>query len=511
MKNSDKKILLKEKKKLFKSKKYISKKKKTNLFKYFFILITLIAILIPFIFIFNRINLNTNNYDIYQNLQINNNEDDKDCYGLDPINIFEDRLKNGPITIGKNENSEHICYFNKNINYYQFFHHKNGVICKMKNIIIDPSKSQQTGIIYKGPVDSINKGWPILSKGFFNMKSNNNPEKLKDIEPIYDIYFNSWNYEYNNENEKIEELAPGKTILFLSRNQDSPNLFHGSSEIINVISMMYLFNLKPEKIQVIFLESMTINDDPFYDLYKNIISRGGKPIYIKNLKKKYFISSGIHIPLNVDSPCYIHLNYFPKCKFSSKTYQLFNNLVDKYMSIPNFIDSFISDNKTFYYPKSIIDNHELKMKFNKTVTIQWRKVWPKGRIKQHRLLGNAEELADKLSSILPKNILIRVVDTASLPMKEQIAIMRKTDYLVGIHGAGLFLSIFMPNKSIFHEITPNIEVKFLAIMSALSGHKTYSDLINCETRKIENNEYMFFNVNNFCNKVLDHMKNNNFI
>ena len=281
MKNYDKKILLKEKKKLFKSKKYISKKKKTNLFKYFFILITLIPILIPFIFIFNRINLNTNNYDIYQNLQINNNEDDKDCYGLDPINIFEGRLKNGPITIGKNENSEHICYFNKNINYYQFFHHKNGVICKMKNIIIDPSKSQQTGIIYKGPVDSINKGWPILSKGFFNMKSNNNPEKLKDIEPIYDIYFNSWNYEYNNENEKIEELAPGKTILFLSRNQDSPNLFHGSSEIINVISMMYLFNLKPEKIQVIFLESMTINDDPFYDLYKNIISRGGNRYLLK--------------------------------------------------------------------------------------------------------------------------------------------------------------------------------------------------------------------------------------
>ena len=83
-----------------------------------------------------------------------------------------------------------------------------------------------------------------------------------------------------------EELAPGKTIFFLSRNQDSPNLFHGGSELINVISIMYLLKLVPEQIQIIFLESISINNDPFYDLYKNLISRGGEPIYIKNLKKK---------------------------------------------------------------------------------------------------------------------------------------------------------------------------------------------------------------------------------
>ena len=272
MKKTYYKILLIKNKKLFKNTKNISKKRKILLFKYcVVILIILLTILISFIFIFNLINNNWNvNYKVlYKNLKINNNETDKDCIGLDPINIFEERSKNGPITICKNENknSEHACYFNKNINYYQYFYHKNGVICKMKNIIIDPSKSQKTGIIYKGPVDNGNGGWPILSNGFFNMKCNNNPELLKDIDSLYDRYFNSWNYEYNNENEKIEELSPGKIILFISRNQDSPNLFHGGSEIINVISLMYLFNLNPEKIQVIFLESMTINDDPYYDIY----------------------------------------------------------------------------------------------------------------------------------------------------------------------------------------------------------------------------------------------------
>ena len=274
--------------------------------------------------------------------------------------------------------------------------------------------------------------------------------------------------------------------------------------------MMYLFNLKPENIQVIFLDSMTINDDPFYDIYKNIISRGGKPIYIKNLKKKYFIKHGIHIPINMDSPCFIYID-FPKCKYPSKTYQLYNNLIDRYMKLYSFRDSFISDKETFYYPTSIINNHKLKIKFKKKVTIQWRKVWPKGRTGQARLIGNGRELADKLSSILPKNILIRLVNTASLSMKEQISIMRNTDYLVGIHGAGLSLSIFMSNKSILHEILHKSNIKVLTVMSALSGHKTYSDIINSETKKIDNNEYIFFNVENFGNKVLSHMKENNFV
>ena len=276
--------------------------------------------------------------------------------------------------------------------------------------------------------------------------------------------------------------------------------------------MMYLFNLKPEDIQVIFLESIEINrkNDPFYVIYKNIISRGGEPIHIKNLKKKYLISSGIHIPINWDSPCYIELE-FPKCKYPSKTYKLYNKLIDKYMKIPKFKDSFISDNETFYYPKSIIDNHKLNVKFDKIVTFHWRKVWPKGRRNQDRILGNAIELADKLASLLPKNILLRLIDTASLPMEEQISLMRDTDYLVGIHGASLSLAIFMPYKSIYHEVCPNDSMKVLKLMSALSGHKTYADIISSELKEIESNKYFFFNVEDFGNSVLNHMKENNFI
>ena len=44
---------------------------------------------------------------------------------------------------------------------------------------------------------------------------------------MYTTYFNSWNYDYEIEKETLEELSQGKIIFFISRNQDSPNLFHG--------------------------------------------------------------------------------------------------------------------------------------------------------------------------------------------------------------------------------------------------------------------------------------------
>jgi hypothetical protein len=187
------------------------------------------------------------------------NKEIKNCDEFDPINVFSKRINNGPINICIGKNTKHICYANINNYYNDIFAHKNGVICLMENITLDPSKSEQSGYSYKGPVDSMFLGFPILNEGFLNTKCNIKDD-FKNYTEIYQTYFNSWNYKYN-EKEDLEELAPNKTILFISRNQDSPNLFHGNCEIINVISIMNLFNLSPENIQIIFLESIEI---PYY-------------------------------------------------------------------------------------------------------------------------------------------------------------------------------------------------------------------------------------------------------
>ena len=447
---------------------------------------------------------------IYKSLETyETNHNKSACNNLDPINIFKQRLNTTFTTICEKENSRHICYKDDN----PIFVAKNGVLCEFNNIIIDPSKWKGDGNTYKGPMDPSNRGCPLLEKGFFNAKCDKGMmNEYKGYDFIYNNYFNGWDYESEiNNKESLEELAPNKTVFFISRNQDSPNLYHGGSEFVNALAIMYLYNLEPEDIQVVFLESILILDDPFYDLYKNLIGRGGEPIHVRNLTKKYHVSSGIHIPIDWDSPCFI-LPSPPECSGNpTKTYYLYNKLIDLYMSPNNYKDTFISNQENLYYPESII-NTALKenKKFDKIVTFQWRRPWPKGRKGQQRILGNGIELADKLSTLLPKNILLRLVDTASLPIKEQISIMRNTDYFVGIHGAGLSLSIFSPINCIYHEVLHASNMNGLALFASTSGHKVYRDIISADIREIDGNENIFFNVEHFANEVIEHMKENNF-
>ena len=449
----------------------------------------------------NNTNLNNNTYKIPEG-------QDPECNNLDPINIFEIRLKKNPEILCQSKNSIHLCYKNQMNN---IFVAKNGLICKMDNFILDPSKWKDDGYIYNGPVDKDTRGCPLLSEGFFNMKCDIKNE-IKDYAKMYEKYINSWDYN-DTEDKNYEELAPGKTVFFLSRNQDSPNLYHGGSEFINAFSLMVILNLNPKDIQIIFLESIDLRDnDPLFNLYKYVISGGNTPIYIRDIKEKYHISSAIHIPINWDSPCFI-LSSVPYCKYPTKTYYLLNKYVQNYMNIPNFIDFNNVDNETFYYPKSILKSNinTTLNEYKKYVTIQWRRVWPKDRKGQQRILGNGPELAEKLAEKLPKGIFIRLVDTSKLPLEEQISILKKTDYFVGVHGAGLVLSIFLPYQSIVHEVLPRTNMNGLRLMSSLSGHKTYSDIINADVRNIDNCEYLFFNSNDFTERVLRHMKESNLI
>ena len=429
-----------------------------------------------------------------------------ECNKLDPINILKQRYNSTPKILCQNGDTSHICYKDDN----PLFAYKNGVSCEFRDIIIDPSKWKEDGNIYKGPKDFINKGSPLIFNGFFNIKCKNNIiSEYKGYNFIYNKYFQAWNYNYN-EDEKLEELAPGKTIFFISRNQDSPNLYHGGSEFINSLSTMYLLNLEPEDIQIVFLESIKINDDPFYYLYKNLISRGGEPIHIRKLKKKYHISNGIHIPINWDSPCFI-VTSIPNCRnHRTKTYYFYNKLIDIFIPIKIYNDSFVNYNKEFfYYPKSTIrikpnDKNENK----KIITFQWRRVWPQGRKGQRRILGNGPELSDKISSLLPNNVLLRLVDTASLSLKDQISLMRNTDYLLGTHGAGLSLIIYAPENCIYHEIFNSPRMRGLALFASLSGHKVYRDIIKAEVKKVDGNEYLFFNEKEFVKSVINHVKKN---
>ena len=436
------------------------------------------------------------------------------CKNLDPFTVEKKILNSKPIVLCKSELTEHICFKNN----FPFFAYKNGVICMMKNFFLNFSNWKKDGYIYdyNGPVNNKTKGQALISYGFFKIQCNIKG-KISNFNPIYNKYFNSWEYILNSQSKnkiyKAKNLCPGKVLFILNRNQDSPNLLIGGAGFINAFSLMHLLRIKPENIQVIFLESMIINNDPFYNLFKNIISRGGKPLYARKLDKNiiYHVSKAIYVPINWDSPVFCKTET-PNCLKISKTYKILLESIYKYMKIPEFFDNSNYDKEIFLYPKSFI-NSKLN-KYKKYMTIQWRKPWPKNRKNQQRILGNGEEILEKLDSVLfKKKILIRLVDTASLSLEEQISIMLKTNYLLGIHGAGMFLSIFLPHKSIAHEIkskhrkTPNRP----QIAGILSGHKYYSDFVNADIKNLDFQEKYFVDLDDLEKKVLKILTKNNFL
>ena len=285
-------------------------------------------------------------------------KDNNKCNKLDPIYVMSQRFKKYPINICQNGDSQHICFQSSKYNFYnKLYRFPYGLICVMKNFVLDPSKSLYTNLTYKGPIDKVARGAPILLNGFFSINCEKKFNR-KNYSKLYINYINSWNYFDNEDNNDLEELAPEKTVFFISRNEDSPNLFHGISEIINSLSVMYLLDLRPEEIQIIFLESIFLNNEPLYDIYTNLISRGNKPIYIRDLNKKYHISSAIHIPIGADSPLFMIVNKI-NCKYSTITYSILNKLINKYLNITKYEESFKSDNETFYYPNSIIKSNIL--------------------------------------------------------------------------------------------------------------------------------------------------------
>jgi hypothetical protein len=387
----------------------------------------------------------------------------------------------------------------------------------MKNFFLNFSNWKPDGYVYNGPVNNKAQGQALISKGFFKIQCQMK-EKLYyyNYHYLYNKYFDSWEYILNNQTKndiyKQKELCPGKVLFIINRNQDSPNLLIGGAGFINAFSLMYLLKIKPENIQVLFLESIKINNDPYYNLFKNIISKGGKPLYARDLDKNitYHVSKAIYVPINLDSPVFCNTT-IPKCQAISKTYKVLLKAIFKYMNIPEFFDNTNYNKEIFLYPKSF--NNSKLNEYRKYMTIQWRKPWPKGRKNQQRILGNGEEILEKLDSVLfGKKFLIRLVDTASLSIEEQISIMQKTNYFLGIHGAGMFLSIFLPHKSIAHEIkskdrlTPNRP----QIASILSGHKFYSDFIKVDIKNLDFQEKYFVDINDLEKKVFKILIENNF-
>jgi len=73
------------------------------------------------------------------------------------------------------------------------------------------------------------------------------------------------------------------------------------------------------------------------------------------------------------------------------------------------------------------------------------------------------------------DVIVQMIDFASIPSEEQLRVMHRTNILVGIHGPGLIHSIFQPPGSAIVEILPpGLNQNGFQKLANLKGHRYFS-------------------------------------
>ena len=114
-----------------------------------FVKLVLIIIYIYFI-IFKKFSINPMYYSFYKRFISDNffRYENMNCDKFDPIYLMGERFKRKPIILCKNKESSHICFQHSKYDHYNKVSRKKyGVICKIKNFVLDPLKSIQTNYI----------------------------------------------------------------------------------------------------------------------------------------------------------------------------------------------------------------------------------------------------------------------------------------------------------------------------------------------------------------------------
>ena len=418
-----------------------------------------------------------------------------ECKLHDGFKNFKSLKESKSYVLCNGEKNKHICYYQT-----KFGFEKGGVLCELENVILDPTKFK-----YYSKCPNRRDTYPEISDFFFNMNCKETNEKFLYHSDYY-YYFKHWDYHYYSIDDKIEEIGKNKTVLIISSRHF--NIYHGILGVMNALSTMYIYGLEPENVQILLMEKCPPEFDFYYPFYSELISRGGDIIFLNELdkNKKYLIKHSINVPHIEDSPFFIYTGLL-YCKYRTPPFKYLLHLISKYFFIPEFYDSLDYNDTIIRYSTNIKNVNDTK--YTKFVTIQWRKPFPPDRKNQGRLMGNGPELLNKLQAKMKDNVLVRLADTSYLSLNDQIALMLKTDYLVGIHGAGFTLGPYLSDEAIIHEISIGHFNDMSLSICGLSGHRVFKDSINGNIIK-KNGEYMYLNADEFVRAVLYTMRQVNF-
>jgi hypothetical protein len=348
---------------------------------------------------------------------------DENCenrYGLNLINEWRRSKKEYCGTSTGKHKSELICYP------YTQEHKKSestkDIFCEAKNFFIDFSKIS----------GEASKNKPSLGHQYLNFQKGSIFSTCTKTS-WYDGHFMNHHRAQmstfvSDSNEPDEYDTVDVPTYLLARDEDCENTFHSTADFMNMFLVMNIIGVDPLYHQVMLFDQHP--DGPYMELIKSAFSPNYEVLRNSDYRNKKVLFR--HLIFHLESPAGL---IFPKVSRPDPLRCYSTSLFQEYRKF--ILQSF---NLYDIAPPEI-----------PTITLTLRHRTPSKNV--GRILDNEDEVINLLHK--GNMINVNVVDTAKMTFREQLTIIRSTNILVGVHGAGLMLIMFAADEAILIEIHPS--------------------------------------------------------
>lgn len=354
----------------------------------------------------------------------------------------------------------------------------NNRFAKLDNVVIDPryGRGRKGGENISDVMNQAeNDEYYSLSRGFFRLPCGNEVAYTFGSDSHY---LNSWMKKLETKRETLDSYEmPGFTIAV--QRYEYVNMYHTMTDWFNTFLVAKVFQLNPKNITILWIDGHPSGglDSTWRDLF-------GKVVRIGEIRKPVAFNSLIWGIVGYDSPLNKHT-------------------LTEVSYLGEFRQFFLSKHGIF--PEDALNCKMLN------ILILWRRDYvahprnPSGSIS--RKIKNEDELLRKISDKFKgHNVAGLQIDV--LPMREQLKITAKTDILIGMHGAGLSHTLFLPGHAslieIFPAYYPAANIHFQAM--AKWRHVFYTSWSNVDRKREMNNHYTVVDADKIA-RLADKMRN----
>ncbi|XP_064632584.1 uncharacterized protein LOC135490933 [Lineus longissimus] len=304
----------------------------------------------------------------------------------------------------------------------------------LKDVIVDPSFSTGkkggesiTDVLQQKETQEYYK----LRRGFFQLKCNKESVHRRDKNHPISYRFISKNHmnSWINSIQPVEELNKStdteEEFTLAIQRYEYANLYHTMTDFYNTFLMMRFFNRTPSNTKILIIDGHPKGSlDSIWSVLYDDIQRVG------------------------------HIKQPTKFKELVWAMQSYNSPMVRHRSpgLP-LVDDF---SQFFLSRYNVMSRHTLHCD-HLNVLFVWRRDYvshprnPKGSIT--RKIKNEVELIDTIQSKYP-NFTVRGVQIDLFEMKKQLKLIASTDVLIGMHGAGLSHTLFLPKHAGLIEFYP---------------------------------------------------------